>query len=109
MEKTMNTNQLHDIHMHDRYLGRKERIYPKISGSLVDLKGNVKKLTQSQCAELMEGVVENGYKGEIDVTVEFKDEKEGLKIAKTFSNLAQNPAVKLNVKFKNISNDKNKN
>ena len=48
-----------------------------------------------------------GYTGTANVVIEFKTQSEGLKLAKRFKRLAENPAMQLNVTFKDISNEQN--
>lgn len=106
MDKTKpNINQLHDIHN----VKNGHRTHPSTSGSIVTSTGQTKKLTQSESASLFALVEKGNFQGEIDVEIEFLTEKEGLKMAKKFSRLAENPAVKLNVTFKKIENEKVKN
>lgn len=99
----MNTNQLHQKEMIDPG----GRIFPKMSGSLTTKTGLTKKLKQSEITKYFEALEKDGYMGTVDVVIEFSTEAEGLKVAKQFKRLAENPAVKLNVQFKNIGNDKN--
>lgn len=102
----MNTNQLHDIHNVD---SKGHRTHPTASGSIVTKTGQTKKLTQKESASLFALVEKGEFQGEIDVEIEFLTEEQGFKMAKNFSRLAENPAVKLNVTFKKIENEKIKN
>lgn len=104
MEKTLNTNQLHSReHLHPS--GR--RTFSTIEGSIMLKNGNTKNITQKEAKLLFEQVEKGDFLGKIDVLIEFKTEKQGMKLAKQFSRLADNPAVQLNVQFQKISDAKN--
>lgn len=60
-------------------------------------------INQKQAAELMKQVEDGEYFGSANVVIEFENDKDGVKIAKSFSRLAANPAFKLNVTFKKIN------
>lgn len=60
--------------------------------------GNTKSLTQSQVAKMMSiGVIHKGI-----VTIKFKTNSEGLRLAKKYAKLAKNPSIALTVKFEKI-------
>lgn len=103
----MNTNQLHQEVYGET--ARRSRIYPQAHGSIVSKNGNTKKLTQKEAKLLFEKVEKGEFLGEINVEIEFKTDAQGLKIAKRFNRLADNPAVKLSVTFKKIKNEQVKN
>lgn len=77
------------------------------SGSFLTKTGKVKRLTNKEAAILFSEIGDGDYQGVIDVEIEFKTEKQGLALAKKFQNLAANPAVKINVKFINLTPCKN--
>jgi len=104
--ENQNTNELH------RQVYRaseNHREFPKVEGSIIQKNGNTKKMTTKEAKLLFEEVEKGNFKGVVDVEIVFNTEKEGVQLAKKFSRLAENPAVKLNVKFKNLSYEKNQN
>jgi hypothetical protein len=98
------TNQLHKENCFTFY---GKRIYPKHKDILVTKTGLTKKISASKLTSYLEQLKLSGYEGTVDVVITFKTEAEGVKKAKLFRNLADNPLVRLNVKFKKESNDKN--
>lgn len=100
----LETNELHrQVHKALPHF----RTFPTTEGSIMTKSGDTKKITTKEAKILFEKVEKGDFMGVIDVEIEFTTEKEGLKIAKKFGRLAENPAVKLNVQFKRVENAKN--
>jgi hypothetical protein len=67
--------------------------------SLITKRGLTRTLTQACVAKLMYvGPINNG-----NITIEFKTEAEGVRLAKKYSRLASNPSIQMNVTFKKIN------
>ena len=81
------------------------RLFPKVEGSIMQKNGDTKQLTPKEAKVLFEKVEKGNFLGVIDVEIVFKTEAQGTKIAKKFKRLAENPGVKLNVKFTKLSKD----
>ena len=70
-----------------------------MSSLVTNLKtGNTRALTQTQVPEMMSiGVIHKGV-----ITIKFKKDSEGLRLAKKYAKLAKNPSIALTVKFEKI-------
>tara|TARA_R110000851_G_scaffold112182_1_gene236160 strand:- start:456 stop:761 length:306 start_codon:yes stop_codon:yes gene_type:complete len=98
------TNQLHKENCYT-YYGK--RIHAKPRSALVTKSGLTTKISESKLNDYFEQLKSSGYQGHVDVVIRFKTEPEGLRKAKSFQRLANNPLIQLNVQFKKVSNDKN--
>lgn len=106
-----NTNTLHAQNMmqpeKDNIYGHKyiPRDFPDANKSIMTKNGKgAKRLTISEAKKLILKAQRNG-RANGNIIVEFKTEKEGLKIAKSFANLCANPLIAINVTFKKIEDE----
>ncbi len=95
----MNSNNLHNIHCFNH---RYSRIFPNIKNSIVNKSGNTANLSQAEVKKCMEHKDEGYFSCIADVIIEYRTDKEGIKLANKFKKLAQIPNVKLNIIFKKI-------
>jgi len=105
--ENQNTNELHE-----QVYGasKNHRKFPKVEGSIMQKNGDTKPMSAKEAKVLFEKVEKGDFLGTIDVEIVFKTEAQGLKMAKKFKRLVENPGVKLNVKFtKKSSDEKNQN
>ena len=80
------------------------------SGSIMVKSGKQTKVIGKKKADELVKQFKNGaYLGTADVLVEYYTEKEGLRIAKSFTRLAKNPAFNLKITFKKIQKNENNN
>lgn len=67
--------------------------------SLLLKSGMTRKIKEQQVAELMAlGCINKGV-----VVIEFKTDEEGIRLAKLYKRLAQNPSINLKVTFKKLT------
>jgi hypothetical protein len=106
----MGNQETNELHKQVYRASENHREFPKAEGSIMQKNGDTKKMSPKEAKVLFEKVEKGDFLGTIDVEIVFKTEAQGLKMAKKFKRLAENPGVKLNVKFtKKISNEKNQN
>lgn len=101
----MNTNELHEEVMGINLYFRK---FPKASSSLCTKTGATRKLKDSEITRLNYFYEGNPLLSKYncllsgEIIIEFKTDKEGYKLAKSFKKLIENPQANLKVTFKKI-------
>lgn len=95
----MDINELHRKYF---FNNEYDRIFPNINNSIVNKSGNTVNLSQAEVKKCMEHKDEGYFSCIAGVIIEYRTEKEGIKLANRFKKLAQIPNVRLNIIFKKI-------
>ena len=87
-----------DVFNNVKQLKIRNTAYSYRNKSLLTKAGSTRVLKESEIARMMyKGIVHKG-----DIVVKFKTDAEGLRLAKKYAKLANNPSIQMNVTFMKV-------